>query len=104
MDNLRLGKEEEKNSLFHASVCVREILYNGMGQLSLKNWKKTVLRPKGRQLDKFKSLLFVIMKKVCFKSLWCLSSGPQRCFRAILVKDFPVCVVKMMQMCVLKTQ
>ena len=47
MDNLRLGKEEEKNSLFHASVCVREILYNGMGQLSLKNWKKNSFETKG---------------------------------------------------------
>ena len=34
----------------------------GKAHLALKNWKNCLKRPKGRQLDKFRSVLFTIIK------------------------------------------
>ena len=57
--------------------------YTGEGSASFKKLKKTVWRPKGRQLDNFRGMLFAKMKKNCCISLSCLPSGLPSCFQAI---------------------
>ena len=61
--------------------------YTGEDSGSFEKLEKPVWRPKGRQLNKFRSMLFNIMKTNCLMSLRCLLSGLQRCFP--VVKDVP---------------
>ena len=58
-------------------------LIQGKAQLALKNWKKPVQRPKGRYLNKLRSMLFTITKTNFSISLSCLHSGLQSCLQAI---------------------
>ena len=59
-----------------------ELLYRE-GSASFEKLVKSVWRPKGRQLNKFRSMLFTILKTNCCISLSCLPSGLQSCFQAI---------------------
>ena len=75
--------------------------YTGEGWDSFEKLEKPVWRPKGRQHNKFRSMLFTIMKTNCCTLLSCLPSGLQNCFQAIwsfplykisLVEGFKACV------------
>ena len=57
--------------------------YIGEGSASFKKLEKPVWRPKGRQLNKFRSLLLTIMKRNCCILPNCLPSDPQSCVQAI---------------------
>ena len=57
--------------------------YTSEGSASLKKLEKSVWRPKGKQLNKFRSMIFTTMKTNYFFSLSCLPSCLQSCFQAI---------------------
>ena len=57
--------------------------YTREGSASFEKQEKPVWRPKGRQLNKFRSVLFTIMKTNWWILLSCLPSGLQSCFQAI---------------------
>ena len=61
--------------------------YTGEGSACFKKLEEPVWRPKGRQLNKFRSVPFNLTKTNCYLSLNCLPSGLQSCFQAI--SSFP---------------
>ena len=62
--------------------------YTGEGSASFETLEKPVWRPKGRQLIKFSSMLFTILKTNCCIFLSCLPPGLQSCFQ--VVWSFPL--------------
>ena len=55
--------------------------YTGEGSASTKKLEKPVRRPKGRQLNKFRSMLFTTMKLNCCILLSCRSFGLKAVFK-----------------------
>ena len=82
INDLSLNKKIGKGWSF-ALMPFEGNLIQGMAQVALKNWKNLFWRPKGRQQNKFRSVLFTIMKTNCSILLSHLPFGLQSCFQAI---------------------
>ena len=70
--------------------------YTGEGSSSFEKVEKPVWRPKGRQLNKLRSMIFTKMEKNCKISLSCLPSGLQSRFHAIW--SFPLYKISLLKM------